>query len=297
MAKPLAERMRRRLRRRVWAPFDAQVLGAIRGRRNARREFTPVFVTGAMGSGTTLVALSLSQSFDFACVVTESAREVAARSPLHVPALEAFESVDAYRRAIVASGGASGEQARRDLLTLYRRSASHPGRFALDKGPNTHLVRAPLLARAFPDAHFVLVFRDPVVNVEGFRRKWPTFGRDPLEASIAFYAAIHEAFLAAAPALGPRVIAVEYEALVADYEAQLARVARRIGLAPATRPRALPERGNYRGQGIRNVANGQIQLVTDANQAAYRGIAPDEAAAIRARLGPLHARLRELAVR
>jgi len=297
MAKPLAERVRRRLRRRVWAPFDTRVLGAIRGRRNARREFTPVFVTGAMGSGTTLAALSLSQHFDFACVVTESAREIAAGSPLHLPALEAFESVEAYQRAIEASAGAGAEQARRDLLTLYRRSASRPGRFALDKGPNTSLVRAPLLARAFPDAHFVLVFRDPVANVEGFRRKWPTFGRDSLAASIDFYAAIHEAFLAALPALGPRVVAVEYEALVADHDAQLARIARRIGLAPATRPRALPERGNHRGQGIRNVANGQIRIVTDANQAAYRALPPEEAEVIRTRLGPLHDRLRELAAR
>ena len=295
MAKPLAERVRRRFRRRVWAPFDAHVLGAIRGRRNARREFTPVFVTGAMGSGTTLVALSLARRYEFGCVVTESAREVAESSPLHVPGLDAFPSVEAYEKALEAGGAASPERARRDLLALYRRRASRPGRFALDKGPNVNLLRAPLLARAFPDAHFVLVFRDPVVNVEGFRRKWPTFGRDALDASIAFYADTHEAFLAAAAALGSRVTYVEYEALVADYDAQLARIARRVGLAPAPRPRALAERGNHPGQGIRNVTGGEIHLVTDANETSYRAMAPGDVARIRARLAPLHARLRALA--
>jgi hypothetical protein len=295
MAKPLAERVRRRLRRRVWAPFDERVLGAIRGRRNAQREFTPVFVTGAMGSGTTLLALSLAQRHEFACVVTESAHEVDAASPLFVPRIDAFPSVAAYRSALEASGGASSERARRDLLALYRRRASRPGRFALDKGPNANLVRAALLARAFPDARFVLVFRDPVANVEGFRRKWPTFGRDALDASIAFYAALHEAFLAAAPALGPRAIAVAYEALVEGYDAQLARIGGFLGLPPASRPRALPERGNHRGQGIRNVTGGRIHVVTDANQAAYACVAPGDAERIRTRLGPLHARLCELA--
>jgi hypothetical protein len=271
------------------------VLGAIRSRRNVRRDFTPVFVTGAMGSGTTLVALSLAQRYEFGCVITESAREVAPSSPLHVPSIDSFPSVEAYEKALEAGAAASPERARRDLLALYRRHASRPGRFALDKGPNSNLLRAPLLARAFPDAHFVLVFRDPVVNVEGFRRKWPTFGRDTLEASIAFYAETHEAFFAAAAALGARVTFVEYEALVADYDGQLTRIAARIGLSPARRPRTLPERGNHRGQGIRNVASGEIRLVTDANEAAYRGMAPADVARVRAALAPLHARLRALA--
>jgi hypothetical protein len=295
MAKPLTERVRRRLRRRVWAPFDTRVLGAIRGRRNARREYTPVFVTGAMGSGTTFLALSLGQHYEFSCVVTESALEIAPTSALHLERIEAFASVAEYARAIESPSELGAAQARRDLLELYRRRASRSGRFALDKGPNANLVRAGLLARAFPEAHFVLVFRDPVVNVEGFRRKWPTFGRDSLEASIAFYARIHEAFLGIAPSLGERVTWVAYESLVGDHAAQLERIGARIGLPPALRPRALPRRGNHRGQSIRNVANGEIGIVTDANETAYRGMAEAEIARIRASLAPLHARLCALA--
>ena len=50
-------------------------------------------------------------------------------------------------------------------------------------------------AECFPDARFLLVVRDPVANVEGFRRKWPTFGRAPLSDSIGFYRRTHERFL------------------------------------------------------------------------------------------------------
>ena len=293
--RPLAERMRRTLRRRLWDPLDAHLLGAIRRHRNRQRDFTPVFVTGAMGSGTTLVTLLLGQCNDVACVVTESARQVARDSVLHVAGIDTFASVESYRAALESGLGWSPERVRWDLLSLYRRHAGGSSRFALDKGPNTGLVRAQLLARAFPGAHFVVVFRDPVANVEGFRRKWPTFGRDPLGASIAFYRSIYEAFFAALPALGGSVTWVEYEALLEDDRGLLDRVARRIGLAPALRRRRLPRRGNHPGQGIRNVARSRIGLVKDANEYSHRNLSMPEIERIRAELAPLHERLRHLA--
>ena len=36
-----------------------------------------------------------------------------------------------------------------------------------------------------------LVFRDPVATIEGFRRKWKTFGREPLDENIRFFARLY----------------------------------------------------------------------------------------------------------
>jgi hypothetical protein len=292
----LAERLRRRFRRSLLAPLDARLAGVVRRQLNARREFRPVFVTGAMGSGTTLLAFSLGQTFDFACVIGESAHQVAKRSFLHSPGVEAFPDVRSYEEAIRPRPGWSVEQAREDLLRLYRSHARGPSDRALDKGPNTNLLRGGFLARCFPDGRFVVVFRDPVANVEGFRRKWRTFGADSLDESIRFYASIHESFLAEAAGFADRVVFVEYEALVRDYDPRLGALARRLALDPARNRRRLASRANVPGQGIRNVAGGRIGVVRDANEHAYGNLSEPEIARIRETLAPLHARMRARAL-
>lgn len=292
----LSERLRRRFRRSVLAPLDARLAGAVRRRRNARREFRPVFVTGAMGSGTTLLAFSLGQRFEFACVIEESAHQVAKGSFLHSPGVEAFPSVRSYEAAIRPRAGWSVEQARDDLLWLYRSHATGPSDRALDKGPNTNLLRAGLLARCFPEGRFVVVFRDPVANVEGFRRKWRSFGADSLDECIRFYASIHESFLEQSAEFPDRVIWIEYEALVRDYDARLESLARHLELEPARNQRGLARRANVPGQGIRNVARGQIGIVLDANERAYGHLTEPEIARIREALAPLQARMRARAL-
>jgi hypothetical protein len=293
---PFAERLRRRFRRAVLAPFDAHVVGPVRRWRNAQRGFRPVFVTGAMGSGTTLLAFSLGQRFDFACVIAESAHQVSRHSFLHNPGVDAFPGVRAYEEAIRPRPEWSPARAREDLLRLYRSHARGRSDRALDKGPNTSLVRAGLLARAFPEGRFVVVFRDPVANVEGFRRKWRSFGDDDLDECIRFWAVIHEGFLQQARDFADRVTWIEYEALVDGYDALLDALGRRLELAPAARSRRLEPRANVPGQGIRNVSGGRIGLVTDANRRAYGGLSEPETARIRSRLGALHAELRARAL-
>jgi len=297
MSKSLAERARRRLRRRVLEPLDARLLGPLRRRRNAHREFRPVFVTGAMGSGTTLLALSLGQRYEFGCVIAESAHQVARDSFLFHPGVDAFGSVRAYAESIRPREEWSVERGRADLLRMYRSHASGTSPFAVDKGPNTNLVRAGFLARCFPDGRFVVVFRDPAANVEGFRRKWATFAHDSLDEGVRFYAEIHERFLEESAAFPERTLWVEYEQLVSDYDVLLEALARRLGLRSAARARRLPRRANVPGQGIRNVLRGRIGVVPDANARARDRLGADELSRIRDALGSLHARMRERAMR
>ena len=291
-----AERLRRRFRREVLAPLDSRVAGPLRRLRNSGRSFRPLFVTGAMGSGTTLLALSLGQRFDFACIITESAHQVASSSCLYNPGVDAFPSVRAYEEAIRPRPEWRPDSIREDLLALYRTFATGSSDRALDKGPNTSLVRSDLLARVFPTGQFLVVFRDPVVNIEGFRRKWRTFGTDALEESIRFYGAIHESFLEASAGFADRVSWLAYESLVEDYDGVLDELGRRLELRPATRAQRLPRRSNVPGQGVRNVTRNGIDLVGDANRRAYTSLEGAVIERIRERLGPLHERMRSLAL-
>lgn len=265
-----------------------------RRRRNAGRLFRPIFVAGAIGSGTSLLAASLGQRFAVAGVALESARDISPSSCLWIDRVLHFDSIRAYEDKLAPQADWSVAQAREDLLDLYRsRAAGDPDAEAfIDKGPNTNLVRASFLAEAFPDAHFVLIFRDPVVNIEGFRRKWLTFGNDRLEESLRFWAAIHERFLEQAESFPDRCISLEYEALVERYEEVLAGLAARLGVEPSARQRPVAARDVGDGRGLRGVEGGRIKIVGDASARAYARLEEQEIDRIRERLGPLHERLR-----
>jgi hypothetical protein len=281
---------------------------ASRRRRNAGRSFRPIFVTGAIGSGTSLLAASLSQRLSVAGVALESARQIDPRSCLWIDRVDAFPSLEAYEAALDPAPDWSSARAAEDLQQLYRAKAVDASLIPIvDKGPNTNLVRAGFLAEAFPESSFVLIFRDPVSNVEGLRRKWQTFRDVSLAECVRFWAAVHERFLEQAAAFPERVVCVEYEALVADYEASLTRLAEVLGVPMAERVRPVEARAEGHGRGLRGVSDGQIHVVPEANAASYERLgasldaAPDSLRraealdGIRRELAPLHERLRELA--
>ena len=294
-APTLGDRLRTRLRRDVAEPLDRELLTPLRRLFNRGRSYRPIFVAGAAGSGTSLLTLSMGQRFECAGVVYESKDRVPPSSPLYVPDIESFADPGAYLEGMRPRETWSVERAREDLLSMYRGASRGPSDVVIDKGPDANLLRARFLARCFPDAGFVLIFRDPVANVEGFRRKWQPFGGAPLEECVTFYRRIHTAFLDAWGALGSRVLAVEYERLVEDLDGELDRVARTLRLRDARRPRRLPHYANVEGRGARNVRGGRIGVVRDASARARARLGADEVRAIEAGLADLHERLRALA--
>jgi hypothetical protein len=292
--RPLGDRVRRRLRASVVRPFSRRVVVPLRRMRNARRSYRPVFVTGAMGSGTTLMAFSLGQRFECAAIIAESGLQIDAASFLHMPPPESFASVGAYLEAMEADPGWSAERGREDLLQLYRSYASGGADVVIDKGPNANLIRAPFLLECFPAARFVLVFRDPVATIEGFRRKWPLFGRASLDEAIDFAAALHERFMRDATGFPDRVRFVSYETLTSRYDEVLEEVGRWADLETAKRLRHLETRADVEGRGIRNVRRGRVEVAPDANRKAYERMSDAEVARIRERLDPVYRALDEL---
>ncbi len=265
---------RRRWRWHVSEPFDAKVRSPLRALVNAKRTYRPVFVAGASGSGTSLLGLSLGQRFDVAGVIYETNFQVARTSHLYVPEIDDFASVRAYQDFMTPTDAWTREAGRSDLLDCYRRYCWGTSNVVVDKGPDINLLRARYLLDCFPDGVLLLIFRDPVANVEGLRRKWKPFGADPLSETIRFWKDIHDCWLDCAIAHPDRTLAVEYEALVGDPDAALGEIGRRIGLDPAKGQRRLIESPNVEGQGIRNVRGSRIGYVTDANTRARERLEP-----------------------
>lgn len=292
----LADRLRLRLRRQFANPFEHRVRAPLRRLRNARRDYRPLFVGGASGSGTSVLSVALGQHFDVAGVVYESNSQVSRESFLFVPAVEDFGSVAAYQDHMTPRDSWSPEQGRRDLLDMYRAYSSGRSEFVIDKGPDINLLRAGFLKCCFPDSLFVTIFRDPVANIEGLRRKWTTFNEDTLEAGIRFYAAIHEAFLQAAESFPESAILVPYQEFTADPNGTMEAIGARFGLARSKRPRRLQSRSNVEGKGIRNVRYNRVHVVTDADQRARDRMDPADVKQIEAALDPLFERLRSSAI-
>jgi len=269
----------------------------LRAIRNRGEVYRPVFVSGCMGSGTSLLAVLLAQRFDFSGIAYESALQVGYRSPLRLRKLKHYASIRAYENALRAANNADVTVCRESLQQLYRRVAFRPGHRTVDKAPNATLLRVEVLMRCFPDAPFVFVIRDPVATIEGFRRKWKTFGRDTLAENIRFYADSHRAFLDTRPALGDRVVIVEYEEIVATPDLVLDAVGENLGLCPGDAEVKLEDRPNAPGKGLRGVEGGAVSVVGDANRDAYSRICETEIEEIRLALGSLHEEMRTLSMR
>ena len=294
MSRPsLYERLRFRFQYQLLDPMMRQLVEPYRRKRNASRDFRPIFVAGAMGSGTSLLAVALGQRFDVTGVVYESARQVSPRSFLYVPPMDEFGSIAEYAAGIRSAEDWTVEEGRRHLLALYRSHASRPGEWIIDKGPNTNLLRAGFLARCFPEAVWLVIHRDPLATVEGFRRKWGTFGRETVEANARFWVDVYESCLDQLDALGRRVLVVEYGALAARTDDLLAGLAGQLGLSRATRHRRLRSRVDVEGYGIRNVSHNRIGVVRDADAKSLGRVSAADADTIHAVCDPIRAALDE----
>lgn len=267
------------------------VRAAYRQVRWRHAQYRPIFIAGAMGSGTSLLALSLGSRFDVAGVAYESALEVSTRSFLHMARVDSHRSVADYETAIQPDPSWSVEEARTWLRRLYRANTVRSSPQVVDKGPNVHLVRAGFLAKCFPDARFVLVVRDPVANIEGFRRKWPLFSRATVSENIGFYQRCHERFLELADSSELDATVVAYEDLVGDYEVVLGAIGEHLSLPRRAVVASVDPRTDSGGKGIRNVVDGRISVLPGTNKTSYERLSDNEISLIRADLADLHQRL------
>ncbi len=260
-------------------------------------DFAPVFICGASGSGTTLIASLLNQNYEVGLYLNESVRMLNTGRDLWMDKADEYPDVNAYYNALFIPAHRPPAAIRRQLLRLYRREIIYPktSPVVIDKGPNAHLVRFEWLRSAFPAARFVFLFRQPVESVEGLRRKWKqVFGGSPLTDLCDFWLNMHERFLEDSADYRGQVYPLAYDTLVADPPASLARVAAFARLTTRPTPLPLPDRPAKPGKGLRNVVDGKIVVMPAAHQRVDSSLTPEEELLVAERLLPAYTRYKQI---
>lgn len=247
--------------------------------RPIRNDTEPLFICGAMGSGTTLITRLIDQHFHVAGVANETALQIPRGSPLHVRSSYRYTSLHQMARALFVPPDVDPITLRVDLLDYYRRIQRTKGPDAdevvvVDKAPNAHLVRAAALRAAFPRSKFLFIYRNPISAVEGLRRKWSVCADAPFEHVTRFWVLLHETFERDTAFFRDDVIPIPYEVLTEDPERVLDAIERQVPLRRRSELKQYGNRPNQEGFGLRNVSGGQIKVVKGVSQAARHRLEP-----------------------
>lgn len=175
----------------------------------------PIFVTGLPRSGTTLVERILG---------AHSAVRPMGETPAFARLFR--EATPHWRFGADDMDWPALAQAYLDETAFFARGAQ----VSVDKMPeNANYLGA--LARAFPDAGLVFVRRDPIDVLFGAYRLCLTYPWSHRLTDIVAHFANHERLIAVwRKALGPRLLIVEYERLVADPDGEIRALLRGVGL-------------------------------------------------------------------
>jgi len=241
--------------------------------RPLRNDIEPLFICGAMGSGTTLVTRLIDQHFHINGVANETALQIPRGSPLHIRASHHYPTLAHMSRALFLPEDVDPITIRVDLLDYYRRIQRMKGPDAdelviVDKAPNAHLVRTPGLRAAFPRSKFLFIYRNPISAVEGLRRKWSVCAEAPFEHVARFWVLLHETFERDTGFFRDDVIPVPYEAFTEDPDRVLACLEAEVPLRRRDNLRTLGNRPDKEGFGLRNVSGGEIKVVKGVSQSA-----------------------------
>lgn len=207
--------------------------------------FSPIFLCGISGSGTTLLSGLLEQFYENDISLRESDRHTNTDYLLWMDRTETFKSLADYFEAISIPATISIRKIRRAKLRLYRSLANYPKKTSVvfDKAPNSHLRRIGKLLLAFPNGKAVLIFRDPIEVIEGLQRKWPIpFGKTSVEELAKFWLHLHIEFLSQFSAGDKRLIIISYQELVDESDLVLGKIAKQLNLQKNQRPKKLKDK-------------------------------------------------------
>jgi hypothetical protein len=214
----------------------------------------PIFIVGAPRSGTTLVqcilsansrAYSLPETHFFSEVMPAIGVDIDA--PLCSEQIGRAEAILAREADIVAPRFSAGASARDLLLAIFDayRPSSETSR-VIEKTP-LHVENIPLIRRAFADALFVHVVRNPVDVVSSWLRVPFASTQSVMSCAQSWSVA-----MAHGEAATERVMTVLYERLVQAPELETRRLAAFVELE--FEPRMLDEFGR---EAARNVGRGE----------------------------------------
>lgn len=276
------------------------ITGTLRERLLSKAKYRPIFICGISGSGTSLLANLLDERFLTCGVANESALNVPDDHVRMGPA-DSYNSLAEYAKALKAIKDYPSNFVRDCYTRLYRSHtrASRKSNAIIDKAPNAHLMRAAKMAEAFTDGYFVFVFRDPVDQIEGLRRKWTLFRDAEISDLCLFVKDCHDTFLTDSAAFPDRRAIISYEDFLVHHDQMLDWIRHDAGLITRRkeRKRGLRNRPNVPGKGLRNVVNGKIVIDSQSfSKPPSNALSDAETGTIRELMSDHHKDMRRMAI-
>lgn len=249
-------------------------------------DFYPIFICGTAGGGTTLLSSLIDQRYAISVNERESALGLPEHSELSFNPASSYDSIENYLSDMLVDVNIADEKVREELIALYQKKPIYPkaSNWVLDKAPNTHLRRATILNRVFPEAKFVLVVRDPVANIEGWRRKWPLFAETSFSELCDAWELLFREFLRDTRDFSDQVYIVSFENLISNTDEFMERISKFLGLRRREAVNEYQDISNNPGKGLRNVDGGMIKIDKTSNQQAYDRLNESEITMIKERL-------------
>lgn len=282
---------------RYFTYFVRHILRRAFTKRLVDKDFHPVFIVGASGSGTTLLAALLHQKYKNALYLAESARMATSGKDLYIKKVHQYPTTRIYQQSLFIPDSVPVNHIKKQILRLYQCELEYPkvSNIVIDKAANSHLTRAKLLKAAFPNSKFVLIFRDPVENIEGMKRKWQPFREDPLEDVCQLWETMHEKFLSDIQPFEQDVLMIEYAQLVKNTDKVVQQIAIFADMEPRDQLAALKDIPASPGKGLRNVVGGEIIVLQDAQKRVESSLSLEDEVFVRNRLDALYHHMQELA--
>jgi len=188
---------------------------------NSRR--TPIFIVGMPRTGTTLTERIIASHSQ-----VESADETLFMQ-IAIKSVSGVKSGDSMNPAMIEAAAEKdiGLIAKHYLDAVEYRLSDKP--MFVDKLPDNFLYLG-FISKAFPDAHIILLRRNPMDNCFAmYKQSFFSFAYT-LEDLGKYYVAYDRLRRHWAEMLGDRVIGIDYESLVTDPEGQTRRLLGRLGL-------------------------------------------------------------------
>lgn len=227
----------------------------------AKNDFSPIFVCGVGGSGNTLISALIDQQFETSGFADESALYAPSSNLFSSPSTTTFKNIFDYYNALRITEPYDSGRLHKDLCEIYRQYVEEPrNQVLIDKAPNSSMVRVEALSKAFPEAFFILVWRDPLVHIEGLVRKWPLFGNSDIHEVIEFWKLIHEEFVSSIKSSQVKAGAICFEDFLEDPEIFMKDIGTFCSLTPRKKIKTRKKIENKKGFALRNVTGGKIKI-------------------------------------
>jgi hypothetical protein len=218
------------------------------GRRGERAE-APIFVVGAVRSGTTLMRLVLDSHENIA-IAPETGFMRVVQANKFVPFW--MWGAEWYTRL-----GLEEDELDRELAAFYggffRGYAEAQGKPRWGEKTPYHTWHLEKMARLWPQAVFVATVRHPGGNVGSLVSKWHL----PLSRAIARWKSMNRQLVAQSEPLGERLLICRYEDLVLDTEQTLRELLNKLG--EPWSPSVLQHEAVHRARGTARVVEGRTR--------------------------------------